>query len=145
VGKERIKEFPLRRAAIPSCEPFLTYPTVPLRGLAGRCSCAFCHRWACRPPDVCCSEEIEKRLAAPLGEQLRDLGVVLAPGWARELSSLFQDGRPEDLLLALPLRAVLKQMLARLNLNRHHQQLASGRRVVHARCCPVRQFPALGW
>ena len=29
---------------------------------------------ACRPPEVCCSEEIEKRVAAPLvGEQLRDL------------------------------------------------------------------------
>jgi len=54
-------------------------------------------RW--RKNDVCCSEEVKKRLAAPLaGEQLRDLGAALAPGWARELSSLFQDGRPEGLL-----------------------------------------------
>jgi len=45
---------------------------VPLRGLAG-----VCHRRAYRPPEVCCSEEIENRLAAPLvGGQLRDVGAV---------------------------------------------------------------------
>ena len=54
-----------------SCEQFLAFPTVPLRGLAGRCFYISCQRCACRPPDICCSEEIEKRLAAPLvGEQL---------------------------------------------------------------------------
>jgi len=95
------------------CEPFLAFPTVPLRGFAGRCSCVLCHRWACRPPDVCCSEEIENRPAAPLvGERLR---AAPALGWARERSSLLQDGRPEGLLLAFPLRAVLEQMLTSLD------------------------------
>jgi len=69
-----------------SCEPSLASPTVPLRGLAGRYFYVCCHRWACRPSDVCCSEEIEKRLTAPLvGKQPRNLGAVLAPGWARGL------------------------------------------------------------
>jgi len=27
----------------------------------------------------------------------------------------------------------------------HHQQVASGRRVVHARCWPVKQYPVLNW
>ena len=96
--------------------------TAPLRGLAGRCFCVFFHRWACRPPDVCCSEEIEKRPAAPLvGEQPCGLGAVLAPGWSRELSSS-------------PLRAALENRYVLTSLN-----------LIHARYCPVRQCPVLSW
>jgi len=49
--------------------------------------------------------------AAPLiGEQLRDLRAVAAPGGARELPGLLEDGCPESFLLALPLGAVLDEI-----------------------------------
>ena len=49
----------------------------------------FCNRWVCRPPDVCCSEKTEKRLATPLvGEQCVD-GSELLPAskvfWSSDL------------------------------------------------------------
>ena len=106
-----------RKSAYSSPPPellFLAFPTAPLRGLAGRCSCVFCHQCACRPLDVCCSENSK---SAWLHRSSANSSVILVrylpqigPG------SLVQDGRPEGLLLAFPLRAVLEQMLASLNL-----------------------------
>ena len=65
---------------------------------------------------LCSREKLEHRLTAPLvGEQLRDTGMVSAPGWAGELSGLFQDGRSEGRLLSSPLGAVLEQLLPGLD------------------------------
>ena len=61
-------------------------------------------------------KELGRCLAAPLvGEQLRDAGTVPAPGGVRELVGFLQDGRPQGLLLALPLGAVFEKMLPRLD------------------------------
>ena len=69
-----------------------------------------------RPADVCVREKVEYRLAAPLvGEQLRDACVVPAPGGAGELPRLLQDDRPQGLLLAFSLGAVLEKMLPGLD------------------------------
>ena len=63
--------------------------------------------------DVCCRKKIKHRLTAPLiGEQLRDASAVPAPEGARELAGLFKDGRPKSLLLALPLGAILEEVLS---------------------------------
>jgi len=78
-------------------QPLCPFSLLPLRRLTGLVVSLSCHRWAGRPADVCVREEIKDRLAAPLvGERLRGLRTVPAPGGARKLLGLFEDGRPQS-------------------------------------------------
>ena len=87
--------------ALPTLRPHLPHH-LPLLPLVGRTSCRrLCLRGKRVPPVV--------------GEQLRDICTVPTPGGAGKLPRLLQDGRPEGLLLAPPLGAVLEKMLPGLD------------------------------
>ena len=93
-------------------QPLLPLSLLPLRGLTSLSVFLSCHRWAGRPADVCLRGKrvppgcTAHRLAAP-----RYLYGPY-PGWGREASS---SPRPEGLLLAPPLGAVLEQVLPGLD------------------------------
>ena len=76
------------------------------------------------------------RLGAPqVGEEVLDFEPILTH------ASLLPYCCPQDLLLALPLRAVLEKMLRHLTLARTPPALAVGLFFVHSRHRPMRQLP----
>jgi len=83
-----------------------------------------------------CAGEVRDRSGAQLiREQVSDLETVLPPSYHFPLL------RPQDLLLRLPMRAVLGQVFPRLCLEMHHPHSVAVRSFVHWRYCLVRQYP----